>query len=65
MSKNNTDNKEGLNAEDLALIAAILVVIGDLVALWAVIAARNENADVAPEAASISRHKKKKPRRRA
>ncbi|MFD0959317.1 hypothetical protein [Paenibacillus chungangensis] len=63
MSKNNTD-KEGLTADDLALIAAILVVIGDIVALWAVIAARNENVDVAPVAASISRHKKK-PRKRA
>lgn len=36
-------NKGGLSADDLALISAVIVVIGDLIALWAVIAARNED----------------------
>lgn len=63
MSKNKTD-KGGLTADDLALIAAILVVIGDLVALWAVIAAKKEDEEEESQA-STSRYRKKKPRRRA
>jgi hypothetical protein len=33
-----------LTSDDLALLAAILVVIADAVALWAVVAARNEKS---------------------
>lgn len=39
------EEKVGLSADDLAFIAAVVVVIGDILGLFAVIAAKRESKD--------------------
>ncbi|MHA7963705.1 hypothetical protein ACX93W_06110 [Paenibacillus sp. CAU 1782] len=56
------ETQNELTSDDLALLAAVLVVIADAVALWAVVAARNEKSNgddttsgiISPLAAVIS-----------
>lgn len=61
-NKENEETRNELTADDLALLAAVLVIIADTVALWSVLVARNEkNGDdsggaVAPLAAVISQY---------
>lgn len=55
------ETQNELTSDDLALLAAVLVVIADAIALWAVVAARNEKSNddassgiIGPLAAVIS-----------
>ncbi|MBH5316827.1 hypothetical protein I6N90_03250 [Paenibacillus sp. GSMTC-2017] len=57
-------DKDGLSADDLAIIAAVVVVIGDIIALLAVLAAKNEN-EKEPEVKVASRKEVRKPQRKA
>ncbi|MCR2803629.1 hypothetical protein [Paenibacillus soyae] len=42
-SKSGKGGNGGLSADDLAIIAGVVVVIGDILALWAVIQAKRED----------------------
>ena len=43
--KNDFGNGGGLSADDIALIAAVLVLLGDGFALWAIIKAKQEKKE--------------------
>ncbi|RJE90622.1 hypothetical protein D3P07_00495 [Paenibacillus sp. 1011MAR3C5] len=64
MSGFGDDDNKGLSADDLALMAAIVVVIGDILGLLAVLAARSEKSDEDTAEAQVSgkrsRSKKRK-----
>lgn len=57
----NGNQGDGLSADDLALIAAVLVIIADGVALWAILKGRNEKSqtdNILPEVSILHRKKK-------
>ena len=44
--RNGSDGSNGgLSADDLALLAGVVVVIGDILALWSIIAAKREDEE--------------------
>lgn len=57
----NGNQGDGLSADDLALIAAVLVIVADGVALWAILKGRNEKSqtdNILPEVSILHRKKK-------
>ncbi|GKU78434.1 hypothetical protein [Paenibacillus sp. L3-i20] len=54
-------DNDGISAEDLAIIAAAIIVIGDIIGLLSVLAAKNESE---MEAKVSSRKKERKPQKK-
>lgn len=59
MSKSGDGGNGGLSADDLAILAGVVVVIGDILSLWAVIAAKKEDEAEAEESATRGARRKK------